>query len=80
VDARVCRRQQSLHLAQLGVGLLQLGGAASEHLETVVVADRHFVCEPAQVPGQRGHTLGQLVASAAQLGNGSALRSELMRE
>jgi hypothetical protein len=62
--------QQALDLVELGVGLLQLGGAAGEHVEAIVVTDRHFVGEPAEIPGQRGDALGQLVAAAAQLGDG----------
>jgi hypothetical protein len=62
--------EQALELLELGVGLLQLGGAAGEHVEAIVVADRHFVGEPAEIQGQRGDTLGQLVAAAAQLGRG----------
>ena len=67
VDAGLGARQQPLDLVQLGVGLLQLGGFAREHVEPVVVADRHLVGEPAEVPGQLGDTLGELAAAAAQL-------------
>ena len=70
VDAVLRARELALDLVELGVGLLQLGGPAGEHVEAVVVADRHFVGEPAEVPGQRGDALGQLVAAAAQVGRG----------
>ena len=68
--------EQPLHLAELRVGLLQLGRFAREHVEAVVVADRHLVGEPAEVPGQRGDALGQLVAAAAQLGHRPARGNE----
>ena len=70
VDPGVCAREQALNLRELGVGLLQLGGATGEHVEAIVVADRHFVREPAEIPGQRGDALGQLDATAAQLSGG----------
>ena len=71
-DAGLGGGEQPLHLAELRVGLLQLGGATGEHVEPVVVADRHLVGEPAEVPRQRGDALGQLMAAAAQLGHRSA--------
>ena len=72
VDARLGGGEQPLHLAELGVGLLQFGGFAGEHVEAIVVADRHLVGEPAEVPGQRGDALGELEAAPAQLGHRAA--------
>src|ERR1035441_9515301 len=69
VDARLSGGQQSLHLAELGVGLLQLGGPAGEHVETVVVAYGHLVGEAAEIPGKCGDALGELVTAPAQLGH-----------
>ena len=51
VDARLGGAEQPLHLAELGVGLLQFGGFAGEHVEAVVVAHGHLVGEPAEIPG-----------------------------
>jgi hypothetical protein len=68
VDAGFAGGEQPLDLAELGVGLLQLGGAAGEDVEAVVVADGHLVGEPAEVPGEPGDALGELDAEAAQLG------------
>ena len=68
VHPRLGGAEQPLHLAELGVGLLQLGGFAREHVEAVVVAHGHLVGEPAEIPGERGDALSQLVAAAAQLG------------
>ena len=65
-------RQQPLDLAELGVGLLQLGGSSREHVEAVVVADGHLVGEPAEIPGELGDAFGQLTATAAQLGHRTA--------
>ncbi len=59
--------QQALHLRQLGVAFLQHRRAAHEHVEAEVVADGHLVGEPAQVPVQLGHLLGERVAPAAQV-------------
>ena len=72
VHPRLGGAQQALHLAELGVGLLQLGGFAGEHVQAVVVAHGHLVGEPAEIPGERGDALGQLVAAAAQLGQRAA--------
>ncbi len=60
VDAGLGGGQQPLHLTELGVGLLQLGGSAGEHVEAVVVTDGHLVGEPAEIPRERGDALGQL--------------------
>ena len=74
VDAGLGGREQPLHLAELRVGLLQLGGFAREHVEAIVVADRHLVGEAAEVPRKLGDVLGELEAAAAQLGH-RAVRS-----
>ncbi len=63
VDTRLGGAQQPLHLTELGVGLLQLRGPAGEHIQAVMVADRHLVGEAAEIPGQRGYTLSELVAT-----------------
>ncbi len=60
-------REQPLHLVELGVGLLQLGRFAGEHVEPVVIADRHLVGEPAQIPRELGDALGELTAAAAEI-------------
>jgi hypothetical protein len=60
--------QQPVDLAELAVGLLQLGGAAQEDIEPEVVADRHLVGQPAEVELQLGHALGELVAAALERG------------
>ena len=66
--------EQALQLAQLSVGLLQLGRAPREHVEAVVVAHRHLVGEPAEVEGQLSHSLRQLQTARAQLGQGAGWR------
>jgi hypothetical protein len=70
MDTRLGGAQQPLYLAELGVGLLQLGGPASEHVQAIVVADSHLIGESTEIPGQRRYTLGKLVTAAAQLGHG----------
>ncbi len=70
VNARLGSGELALYLVELGIGLLQLGGSPSEHIETVVVANRHFVGEPAQNPLQHRHALGQLGAAAVQVVGG----------
>ena len=72
VDARLGGAEQPFHLAELGVGLLQLGGTPGEHVEAVVVANRHLVGETAEIPGERGDLFGQLQTAAAQLGERAA--------
>ena len=47
--------QDPLDLAELGVGVLQHGGALHEHVDPDPVADRHLVHEPAEVPLELGH-------------------------
>ena len=74
VDAGLGAGEQPLDLAELGVGLLQLGGPAGEHVEAVVVADRHLVGQPAEVPGELGHALGELALAGAQLWRASRSR------
>jgi hypothetical protein len=64
--------EQTLDLAELGVGALELGGAAGEGVEAVVIADGHLVGEAAEIPGERGDVLGELDALAAELGEGAA--------
>ena len=64
VHARLGRGQQALDLAELRVGELQLRRAASEHVEPVVIADRHLVRQAAEVPRQLGDALGELVTAA----------------
>jgi hypothetical protein len=64
--------KQPLDLAELGVGLLELGGAAGKDVEAVVVADGHLVGEPAKIPGEGGDALGELDPQTAQLGQGTA--------
>ena len=59
--------QQPLDLGELGVSLLQHGRAPHEHVEPEVVADRHLVGQPAEVPVQLGDLLGERVAAPAQL-------------
>ncbi len=72
-DTGVGGGKQSLDLAELGVGLLQLGGATGEDVEAVVVADGHLVGKPAEVPGEGGDALGELHAQPTQLCEGAAV-------
>ncbi len=69
VHARLGGREQPLHLAELCVDLLQFGCFAREHVEAIVVADRHLVGEPAEIPGERGDALSELQPPLAQLGH-----------
>jgi len=69
VDSGLGGCEQSLHLAKLGVDLLQLGCFAGEHVKAVVVANGHLVGQATKIPRQRGHALGQLQPAAAQLGH-----------
>src|SRR5664280_921024 len=73
VDPGLGARQQALNLAQLRVGGLQLGGAAREDVQAIVVADGHLIGEPAEIPGELGHAFGELRAAAAQLGHRAAV-------
>ena len=54
-------------LAQFGVGVLQDGRAFDEHVDLDVVADRHLVGEPAEVPLQLGDAGDELVATAVEV-------------
>jgi hypothetical protein len=56
---------QALNLGQLGVALLEHGGATDEDVEAKVVADRHLIGQASEIPVQLGHLLGQRIASAA---------------
>jgi hypothetical protein len=62
VHAGVGGGEQALYLAELGVGVLQLSGAAGENVEAVVVAYCHLVGEAAEVPGEGGDALRELEA------------------
>ena len=54
-------------LGQLGVALLQQRGAAHQHVVTKVVADRHLISQPAEIPVQlRDLRCGQLLAAASR--------------
>jgi hypothetical protein len=64
-DAALGRPEQPLDLAELRVGLLQLGCAAGEHVKAVVVADSHLVRQPSEVPRERRDALSQRHAFAA---------------
>jgi hypothetical protein len=59
--------KQAFQLAELSVGLLELGRTACKHVETIVVAHGHLVSQATEVPGQGRHSLRQLQASVAQL-------------
>ena len=65
--ARACP-SSAFHLRELGVALLQQRGAAQQHVVAEVVADRHLICEPAEVPVQLRHLRGQLLAAAFEFG------------
>ncbi len=52
VHACLGRAKEPFDLAELAIGLLKLGRARREHVEPVVVADRHLVREAAEVPRQ----------------------------
>ena len=69
VDAGLGACQKSLNLAQLRIGLLQLGRAAGDHVQAVMVADGHLIGQPAEIPRERGDALGELETAAAQLGD-----------
>jgi hypothetical protein len=59
--------KQAFHLAELGVGLLELGRTTGKHVEAIVVAHGHLVGQATEIPGQGRHPLRQLQASVAQL-------------
>ena len=59
----------AFHLRQLRVELLQLAARAQQHVVAEVVADRHLVGEPAEIPVQFGDASGQLLAAALELGS-----------
>ncbi len=62
-------------LAQFGVGVLQGGRALDQHLDLDVVADRHLVGEPAEVPLQLGDAGDELVAPALEVDDQLVARS-----
>ena len=74
VYARLGCSQETFHLAELGVCLLQLGGALGEHIEPIVVSNRHLIGKSAQVPGEPCDLFGQGQPTAAQLGQRAAGR------
>src|ERR1700742_2672276 len=62
VDAR-----ELLDRAERRVDLLQSRGLARQQVEPEMVADRHLVGEPAQVPLQRGELARELLAARVEL-------------
>ena len=68
VDALLVRSQQALDLSELGVRLLQHRGTTLQNVEAEVVADRHLVTQTTEIPGESGHSLGQLLTPLVQLG------------
>ena len=60
-------RQHSFDLTQLRVDLLQLRRLAGEDVEPEVVADRHLICEPAEVPLELGQLVREAVATLSQI-------------
>src|SRR5690242_4913084 len=79
VNAGLGVGEQTLHLGELGVGGLQLGGFAGNDVEAVVVTDGHLVCEPAEVPGERGDASSQLRLPSTQLGERAWLEGACRR-
>ena len=61
VDALLVRSQQALDLSELGVRLLQHRGTTLQNVEAEVVADSHLVTQATEIPGESGHSLGQLL-------------------
>jgi hypothetical protein len=58
--------QQPVDLAELAVGLLELGGPPQQDVEAEVVADGHLVREAAEVELQLGDLLGELGPAALE--------------
>ncbi len=77
LDTRLGACQKPLHLTQLGIGLLQLGRPAGDHVQAIVIANRHLIRQPSQIPCERRDTLGELQAAAAQLRNRAAQDSRV---
>ena len=65
-------RTMPFDLVQFGVGVLQGRGALDQHVDPDVVADRHLVDEPAEVPLQLGDPRDELVAAALQVDDHSS--------
>ena len=65
--AGLLEAEHSLHLAQLGIHLLELGRLAHDHVQAEVVPPRHLVDEPAEIPLELGELGRQEVASRRQL-------------
>ncbi len=59
--------QDPLDLAQLGVGGLELGRTADEHVDPDPVANRHLVDEPAEVPLELGDPGVELVPAPLEV-------------
>src|SRR6185437_14839725 len=65
--ARRAELQHPLDLGQLGVDLLQLRRLPAEHVEAEVIADRHLVGDPAQVPLQLGELPREPLTALSQV-------------
>ena len=65
--ARPLEVQQPLHLTQLRINLLELGGLADKNVEPEVVPPRHLVDEPSEVPLELGKLSREPVTPLHQL-------------
>ena len=67
-DAACLAAQQAVHLLELRVHALQLGGLAREHVGADVVANRHLVADPPELRLHDHEALEQAVAARDEIG------------
>src|SRR5438105_4400803 len=69
--------EDALHLAELGVRVLEGRGTLHDHVDADAVADRHLIDEAAEVPLELGDARGELVAPPLQVDGALGPRVEL---
>ena len=69
--------EDALHLAELGVRVLERRSTLHDHVDADAVADRHLIDEPAEVPLELGDARGELVAPPLQVNGALGSRVEL---
>lgn len=64
---RLFQSQDSLYLGELGIGILERRGTLDENVDPDLIADRHFVRQPAQIELKLGDASLELIAAAPEI-------------
>src|SRR5579859_8008444 len=67
---RLLEAQDPLHLAQLGIGILEQRRALDQHIDPHLLTDSNLVDEPAEVVLELGRAGGELVAPTQEVDRG----------